>query len=121
MRLSIRVPRALKKSIERRATKEGRTIADTVISIVEQALGPCPSCGSDDQRMLGSDPKGPCQHHWHGPYRAPVLVGAVPTGWPGTQYPAHATVNLPTRVAAYPAVKNPAVGTSARWPAPRKK
>lgn len=32
-RLSIRVPRSLKKNIERRAAKEGKTIADTVISI----------------------------------------------------------------------------------------
>jgi hypothetical protein len=117
----MRVPQSLKKSIERRAIREGRTIADTVISIVEQALGPCPSCGSDDQKMLGSDPKGPCRHPWHGPYHAPILADAVPTGWPGTQYPARATVNLQARVPQYPGATDPAVGTVASWPTTRKK
>ena len=36
-RLSIRVPRALKKTIERHAAKDRRTVADTVILMLEEA------------------------------------------------------------------------------------
>lgn len=117
----MRVPPALKKSIARRAAKEGRTIADTAISILEQALAPCPSCGSDDQRKLGSDPKGPCQHPWHGPYRAPVRDHYELGGWSGTQYLPRTTVNPLTRVGGYPVITDPVVGTPAIWPATRKR
>ena len=36
-RLSIRVPLALKKAVERHAAKDQRTVADTVILMLEEA------------------------------------------------------------------------------------
>jgi hypothetical protein len=50
-RLSIRVPSALKEAIERHAAKARRTVADTVIPMLEEAMQRVARRGSDKRAV----------------------------------------------------------------------